>query len=425
MTSGAATSDPQTKASGGGALAGITVLDCASSITAPFTCQLLRGFGAEVIKVEDPASGDELRGRGPFLHDDPGPDAGGLFQYVNAAKFGISLSLETASGRALLHRLAEQADVLVDDRTSEAAQAAGLDFETLHAVNPALIVASITPFGHTGPWADNPGTDLTIYHASGLGYATPGLVEDPDTQAPLRAGSYQASFTPALGATINLVAAILARDLSSEPEGSYIDFSCFEASTNVLRQGLGSYAFEGSGLGRRLSRGRGAGGTAQARNIRCKDGSVQLWVAGQRQWEALRELMGNPEWMDDERAGSSVRRGANWPFIVEHLEAWTTQYGKQELFFLCQGRGITCAPVQDGEEVLHSGVFESRDFWDEIDLGDEARLRVPGPLIQMSATPLQRKARAPRLGEHNVAVYGERLGLPREELARLKHSGVI
>jgi crotonobetainyl-CoA:carnitine CoA-transferase CaiB-like acyl-CoA transferase len=226
-------------------------------------------------------------------------------------------------------------------------------------------VASVSPFGRGGERGGWPGSDLTLFHGGGPGFATPGLVADPETMPPIRLGSHQGSFISGLTAAVNVCAAALLARRNPGQEGVRVDFSCHEAMANAFRQSLGTFAFYGGGLNRDLSRGRGAGGTADYRTIRCKDGWISMSWAGVKQWETLKEFMGYPEWMEDERLSSPGLRQRNWSVAMQHLEEWAGEHDRETLFFLCQGSRIPCAPVNDGGDLLDSEALESRGFWDE------------------------------------------------------------
>jgi crotonobetainyl-CoA:carnitine CoA-transferase CaiB-like acyl-CoA transferase len=377
-----------------------------------------------VIKVEPPVIGDECRRRGPFLDDEPGPDRSGLFQYVNSGKEGITLNLRSVTGRALLHQLAARCDVLVADKAPAEAREMGLDWETLHAVNPALIVMSVTPYGQDGPLSSWKATDITVYNLSGLAYATPGLVADPDTNAPLRAGGSQGSFAAGLNAAINLFAGLLLKDPADKNfAGFHIDFSCAEAQTAILSQNVASYAFHGAGLNRDIARGSGAGGMASTRNVRCKDGYVQIHISGMRQWELFRELLGDPDWMNDPRMATAATRRRNWPFLRENVEAWTRDYTRHELFFLLQGRKVACSPVMEGEDLINDAGLESRDFWRSI--GGDPHWKMPRGPARFSKTEWLPRQPAPTLGQHNQEIFCGELGYTREELVRLSQAGIV
>ncbi len=408
---------------GASSLAGVRVLDCGDSLVASYCCELLHGLGADVIKIEDPAEGEAARQRGPYIDDVAGPERSALFHYVSGGKRGVTLNLRSAEGRQLLLDLARQANVLVSDRRPSVATELGLAPGPLHDANASLIVASITPFGSTGPRAEELADDLILAHAGGLAYAQPGLVPDPPSHPPLRGGGYQASFSAAVAAANNIVVAVLAAEL--DPDGHeccHIDFSCHEALVNLFRQSMGSYCFHGTGLGRNLAKGRGAGGSADARSIRCKDGYVQiLWG----RWDRLQEVMGGPEWMSDPRVSSPSARFYETEYLESMLEEWTLQYGKQEIFHRLQAAGVPCAPVNSGSDLLESAQLEARGFWHEVAVPKAGPIRLPGALASMSGTPWTQRTRGPLLGEHNSEVYGELLGLPSERIAELSAAATI
>ena len=402
----------------------LTVLECGSGVIAPYCAKLILGLGARVIKVEEPHTGDESRRRGPYWNDEPTADGSGLFQYLNAGKEGITLDLSSSQGNAILRRLAAICDVVVADKPLAEAQTMGLDWATLKEINPSLVLLTITPFGLDGPMSSWKATDLTLYHMAGLAYATPGLVENPETDAPLRGGSYQASFASGLGAAINLSAALLLKlPESRASEGFQIDFSSYEALVSILGQNIASYSFHGAGLNRDIARGSGAGGLASTRNVRCKDGYVQIHLSGARQWEMFRELLGDPEWMNDERISSPATRRRNWPFLKENLESWTAQYTRHELFFLLQGRKIACGPVSNGGDLLADQGLEDRNFWVS-PLGASEWMFPKGPFL-LSAVDWTELGAAPALGEHNSQVLCGDLHLTGQELLELQGAGVI
>lgn len=295
--------------------------------------------------------------------------------YVNGGKEVVDLDPTSENGRNALRDLLAGADILVEDWRAELLEAAGLDREALQRDFPGLIVASVTPFGRHGTRSRWVASDLTLVHGGGPGFATPGLVSDPEHHPPLRMGSHHGAFISGLTAAVNVCAALLAKQ-SGDGAVVSVDFSCHEAMANVFRQSLGTFAYYGGGLNRDLARGRGAGGTADHRNMRCKDGWFNLGWAAVKQWDSLKELLGHPEWMEDERLADPGLRQRNWSIAMTHLEEWTSQYDKETLFFLCQGNRIPCAPVNDGIDLLESEALESRGFWDESG-GDGSPAKLP------------------------------------------------
>jgi crotonobetainyl-CoA:carnitine CoA-transferase CaiB-like acyl-CoA transferase len=343
-------------------LAGLRVVDLSVSLGASFCTSLLQRLGARVTTVDTGPWPDGSKSLFADEHLAGSPVYAG---YVGRGKDSVTADVSGKPGRALVRRLLADADVLVEDWRPEVLSGAGLDVGSLRAEFPALIVASVSPFGREGERGGWLASDLTLFHGGGPGFATPGLVADPETMPPIRLGSHQGSFISGLTAAVNVCAAVLLARRNPGQEGVRVDFSCHEAMANAFRQSLGTFAFYGGGLNRDLARGRGAGGTADYRTIRCKDGWISLSWAGVKQWETLKEFMGYPEWMEDERLSNPGLRQRNWSVAMQHLEEWAAEHDRETLFFLCQGSRIPCAPVNDGGDLLDSEALESRGFWDE------------------------------------------------------------
>jgi crotonobetainyl-CoA:carnitine CoA-transferase CaiB-like acyl-CoA transferase len=205
------------------ALDGLKVLEYCQMISGPYCGKLLADLGAEVIKVEEPSVGDVARTRGPFPGDVTHPEKSGLFLYLNTNKLGITLNLGTASGRELFRRLAEQADVLLEDRPPGEMAKLGLDYASLSAINPRLIVTSITPFGQTGPYRDYKSYHLNLYHASGHSsffYVAP---RERRKEALVVAGGEVGDYDGGLSAAVATLAALFARLATGQ--GQHIDIS--------------------------------------------------------------------------------------------------------------------------------------------------------------------------------------------------------
>ena len=176
-----------------GALSDLRVLELGEFVSAPWCGKLLSGMGAEVIKVEPPATGDKARRAGPFPGDVPHPEKSGLFLYLNTDKLGITLDVTQATGRRLFLDLVSKVDLVIDNHLPHELRAWGLDYEHLREANPRVILTSITPFGWEGPWSSYKGDDLVAFQTSGTGHGTPvGSVTDPDSQPPLKGAEYQA-----------------------------------------------------------------------------------------------------------------------------------------------------------------------------------------------------------------------------------------
>ncbi len=395
-------------------LAGLRVLEIAGMVAGPYCGKLLASLGADVVKIEPPRSGDPARREGPFPGDNPHPEAGGLFLYLNTGKRGITLNLDDVHGRALLRELAAQADVVVTDRQPREREAAGLDWDTLGQANPDLIVASITPFGGWGPYAGYRACDVNVFHAGGEGYLLPnGLALDTfPERAPLTAGSRMGSYQGGLTAALGVVAAVYAR-MQGGP-GQEVDCSMQEAQLSVGYVPIQRLESEGL-VEDRFSRYFRVGGVLPA-----SDGYVELLTLESRQWESLAALLDNPEWATAEKFQRPAEFG---PEINAHLREWFSGHTKEWLYREGQARGVPIAPYYTPAEVFHSRQQRERGFYLEVEHPIAGRLDYAGSPFRFGSAP-ESLGRAPLLGEHNREVYAN-LGYSPTDLVELARAGVI
>ena len=182
------------------------MVEYCSFVSGPYCTKLFADLGAEVIKVENP-EGDEARKRGAFLDDKPDPELSGLFLYLNTNKLGVTLNLDSATGRDIFKKLIADADILVEDRPPGKMEKLGLNYDVLKKVNPSLIMASITPFGQYGPYRDYKSYYLNTYHASGAGYVLPAGSPNADRE-PLRGGGFVGECDIGVNASVAVLGAL-------------------------------------------------------------------------------------------------------------------------------------------------------------------------------------------------------------------------
>jgi CoA:oxalate CoA-transferase len=399
---------------------GLKVLDLGQGISAPFCARLFGDLGAQVIKVEPPG-GDAARTIGPFPHDAPDPEQSGLFLALNANKLGITLNLETVTGRELLLQLVAEADLLVENYPPSYLPGLGLGFATLHEHNPGLVLTSVTPFGQAGPWADYQANNLIISNLSGHSREHPGPVDNPEEQPPLQLAAHQAEFIAGLcGAT---AAALALNCRRHQGVGCHVDVAAVEALAVLPQTTLAEFA-----LGR-TPRGRSKNvATRQSllALLPCKDGYVGVSPRQQDQWERMVELMDSPEWAKDPRFATRDRRLENWNALEPLLTAWTSQLGKEEVYQQCQARHIPAFPLNTAADLFESAQFQAREFFVQADHPVAGKLSYPGWPIHLGSGEKVTLAPAPLLGQDNQAILGEKgLGLSREQLVALRALDVI
>jgi len=394
----------------GQALEGIVVLDLTDRIAGAYCTKLLADAGATVIKVEPP-DGDPVRRFGPFQEDIPDPERSATFLSLNTNKKSVTLDTDTVSGRDLLQRLMEQSQVLIESFMPRRSEKLGLGAAELHATRPELVITSITPFGHHGPYRDYKGYDLNLQALSGVLYAN----GEPERE-PMRLPGAQAEFLGGAHAAVATTAAVLAAEVSGS--GQYVDCPIMEAAGAILATRYLAYFYKHE-VSLRRGNGRATWGIYP-----CEDGYISLNVySNTDEWDRFKAWVQIPE-LDDERFATAQARRTNadelevllLQFYMENTKAHLYQDGQRHR--IAVGLGATMQDLQKSAQLA------SREFFVTIDHPRTGPLMYPGAPFKMSGTP-HRAGRAPTLGEHNQEVYGGLLGLRADDLTRLRESGAI
>ncbi len=405
-----------------GFLEGVRVVEYGSYISAPFSAHLLEGLGAEVIKVEPP-EGEEARRAGPFPKDAPHPEKSGLFLALNSNKRGVTLSPATTAGVKLFLALVKDADVLVENHPPGYMAGLGLGYEALRKVSPRLVMVSITPFGQEGPWKDWLATDLVLMNLSNVSkqISLEAAAGHADERPPIRAGGHQVGFWAGLAGATSAAMALTWRDLTGD--GRHVDVSALET---LISMNESPVAQHGAGV---LPRGRSTlndwqRGTSLA-ILPCKDGYFGYSPREEHQWVAWLEVMGNPPWGQDPRFQTNDSRREHYDALEPLLLEWTMQRSKEEIYRRAQAHRVPCFPVNTPADLFRSPQLAARGVFAEVEHPMAGKL----PLIHNPFRVLGETERtlepAPLLGQHNEEVFCGMLGVPREELPRLRGLGAI
>jgi crotonobetainyl-CoA:carnitine CoA-transferase CaiB-like acyl-CoA transferase len=401
------------------ALADIKVLDLTHHIAGPYCTKLLADFGADVIKVERPDGGDPARRYGPFPHDEPHPEKSALFLHLNTNKRGITLNLKSAAGKDLLKALVQEVDVLVENFSPRVMPGLGLAYDTLEALKPRLIMTSISNFGHTGPYRDYRAQDIVIYAMGGPMRAT-GVAGRQPLKMAGNLMQYQAG---TMAATATMVGLFAAR---RHGVGQHIDLSLFETHAGTVdRQStfLTAYAYAGEESRRQPP---GPQGVLPRGIYPCLDGYICIYVTNEW-WPRLARMLERPDLLTDPRFATPAARlnPEHQPDFDLIFYPWLLERTKQEIMERAQAARVLATAVNTPEDVLRDEHFRARGFFVEVEHAIAGRVTQPGAPFRLSETPWSIRRPAPRLGEHNLEVYGGLLGLSREELVVLREQGVI
>jgi len=394
------------------ALAGVRVLDLTRFLAGPFCTAILADLGAEVIKVEAPRGGDE--GRYGYPTADGVPVA---FLALNRNKKGITLDVRQPEGRALVRRLLPHVDVLAENFAGGTLAAWGLAPTDLVREHPRLVVASMSGFGQTGPWATRPSYDIVAQAAGGLMSIT-GFPESP----PTRGGGSLGDYLQGLFGAIGVLAALNARERTGR--GQAVDVSSQDAVFSILDSWPTIFA----ATGRRPARvGNRHLATAPYDSFHARDGWVVIAVATNRIFRRLAEAIGRPELADDERFRGARGRNERSAEINAIVGAWVAERTVAEVMeTLGPARAnVPCSPVYGVDELVEHPQLQARDMLVRVAHAKLGEVLVPGVPVKLSDTPGAVRRLGPELGEHNDEVYAGVLGLDGAEITRLRAAGVI
>ena len=393
-------------------LQGLRVLELGESVSAPYCSKLLADMGAEVVKIEQPGVGDQAREYGPFLNDQPHHERSGLFLYLNANKQGVTLDLNTPTGREIFGGLLARSQVFVQNLHPTEMDCLGVDYETLRVHNDQLVMASITPFGLTGPYRNYKAYDINLAAAGGI---CEGL-GSPDRE-PLSFGTPEVGYFAAMAAASSIVIALLAGG------GQHIDIAEVESMAGIYNGPEALMAVYQWRMTRRT--GHHALDFPYPNCIlRCKDGYIFVGSPEGRQWRTLLEVMGGPEWAKEERFRNRTRMNNEYADEVDgYMEEWLLQHSKAELLELALEHRVPLAPVRDFNEVRNDESLS--DQFVAIDRQDTGPVSFAGPPYKLSGQDAMPTSPAPLLGQHNAEVYCDGLGYTKEELVKLYQTGII
>ncbi|MBN1691128.1 MAG: CoA transferase [Dehalococcoidia bacterium] len=395
-----------------------------------FLCgRILAEMGADVIKVEKPG-GDPARNIGSFYHDENDPEKNLNWFAYNLNKRGITLDIASNDGWTIFLKLIKKSDIVIESFPAGYMQQMGLDYVVLKAMNPRIIMTSITPFGQTGPYRDFAASDIVVQAMSGYLH----LCGDPG-HPPVRISIPQAYLHACGEAAIATMMALYHRESSGE--GQYVDVSAQQSIVRNTVNAVPLWLTYGEILERSGAFRVGLGKNLRARQTwACKDGFVNfLFVGG-----ILASVAGSSgltDWLEEEGISTDYKNRLKdfdiskftqeeWEQMEAPVVKLFMKYTKQELFDEGNKRRVSICPVHSPEEVVNYPQLEARGFWTEIrheELG--AAIKYPGSCIRSTAMPAGQLRRAPLIGEHNVDVYHGELGLSEDEIARLKQLKII
>ena len=393
-----------------GPLKGIRVLDLTRILAGPYATMILRDLGAEVIKIEQPGTGDEARDFGPFKND-----FSLYFMSVNRGKKSVTLNLKSQRGKELFLELVKGSDILVENFRPGTMEKLGLDYESLKEHHPSLLYAACSGFGQTGPYAMRGAYDMIIQGMGGI----ISITGEPD-RPPVRVGTSIGDITSALFTAIGILSALRHRDQTGE--GQLIDVGMLDCQVAILENAMVRY-FSTGDIPRPLGRRHPA--ITPFEVFESADGYVVIAIGNNELWRKFCEHVGHPELIDDERFHTNALRTENheslFPILAEIMCRRTTDAWVEAL----EAIGVPCGPVNTVDKVANDPQVLAREMIAEVEHDTTGTVQIPGMPIKLSETPGQIDAPAPNLGEHTSEVLTDLLGLGAEEVKQLKQDKVV
>jgi len=395
-------------------LAGVKVVELARVLAGPFACQLLGDLGADVIKVESP-NGDDTRYWGPpVVKNADGTVDAAYFHSANRGKRSIVVDFTRPDGVKIVHRLAERADIVVENFKVGGLARYGLDYESLKSVNPRLIYCSITGFGQDGPYAKRPGYDFIVQGMGGI----MDLTGEPDGE-PMKCGVAFADIFTGLYAVIGIQAALAHRRQTGK--GQYLDLALLDSQVGVLANQAMNYLVSGKSP-RRL--GNAHPNIVPYQAFPVADGHIIVTVGNDSQFRNVVNVLGMPELADDPDYADNEKRVAHRDALTSRLAARTATFSAKDLIRRLEAVNVPVGPINTVAQVFADPQVAHRGM--RLDLAHSGGGTVPSVRspIRMSESPLAYERGAPLLGEHTRMVLIE-LGYSEAEIERLKREGAV
>ena len=404
-----------------GPLEGIRVIDLTRILAGPFSTMLMADMGADIIKVEQPGAGDPARGNGPFLSPDGAESSeqqfSTYFMSINRGKRSIAIDLSKPKGREVLLKLAETADVLIENFRPGTMQKLGLDYEVVKVRNPRIVMCSVSGFGQSGPYAHRPALDVIVQGMGGM----LSITGEPG-RGPVRPGASIGDITSALFATIAIQSALLERHNSGE--GQYIDISMLDCQVAIMENAFMRYFTLGQ-TPQRIGTRHPSSTPFQA--FQTADGHVVVAIMGGStdQWPLFCAAIDHVELIDDERYTTGWSRTQHYDELIPVIEEVMREKTTSEWVELLSDMGVPVGPVQDIAEVANDPQVNHREMFVELPHPVLGQVKFTGNPIKMSRTPSGPRSVPPQLGEQTSEVLTADVGLSPEDVAELFNEGVV
>lgn len=394
-----------------GALSGIRILDLTRVLAGPFSTMMLADMGAEIIKIEIPKKGDDSRQFGPFVNGESS-----YFMNLNRNKKGVTLNLKNPKGKEIFLDLVKESDIVIENYRPGTMEKLELGYEELKKINPKIIYGCVSGFGHYGPYKDRAGYDIIAQAAGGL-MSTTGW----PSGEPTRTGTAMGDVLAGLSLTIGILSALRYKDVTGI--GQKVDIALVDsvvASLEIINQ---IYLIEGRNpqrIGNRYE------SVYPYDSFKANDESLVIGCGNDKLFSKLCKVMETPDLLMDHRFNSNPNRVKNHAELKPIVEEWTSQHPVDVAVDMLLAEGIPATPINTIERVVKDPhIAGAREMFVDVEHPKAGKLKLTGSHIKFSETKTSISKPAPLLGQDNLSVYSEILGIEDSSLDDLKKEGVI
>ncbi|MGO9526282.1 MAG: CaiB/BaiF CoA transferase family protein [Verrucomicrobiia bacterium] len=391
-------------------LDGIRVVDLSRILAGPYCSMLLSDFGAEIVKIENPDKGDDTRAYGPPFLDGESV----YFLSINRGKKSLTLNLKTPEAREILTKLIRNSDVLVENFRKDFLSSIGFGYDEVAKLNPKIIYASVTGYGHTGPWADRPGYDLAVQGQGGI----MSLTGDPNG-SPYKTGTSLADITAGIYATLGILLALQARQRTGK--GQKVDVSLLDGQVSFLTYQAGIYFGTGKSPTRK---GNQHPTIVPYETFKARDRYLNLAVGNDRLWGQFCDLLGRQDLKTHEKFATNPKRVQNHDDLYPILQKIFAEKTAEEWLAFFEKNGIPCGAVFSVGEVLEHPQVRAREMVVERPHPKLKSVKMTGVPVKLSDTPGVAGDAPPLLGQHTGEVLRD-LGYDAKQCADFKKRGIV
>ena len=389
----------------------VKILDLSHALAGPFCSTMLADFGAQVVKLEVPGSGDIARAWGPPFY---GSEAA-YFVSLHRNKKGIEIDLKQEAGKGLFFRLVETFDVVLENFRVGTLDKLGIGYDNARRRNPGIIYCSVSGFGQDGPYRDRAALDLIVQAESGM----ISITGEPGGRG-VRCGVSIADMVAGMNAAFGILNALRVKDRTGQ--GQQVDVSMLEGQLWLLQGTIGAYLADGI-----VPEPMGTAYKALLpyQTFRTQTRDLALAVGSERLWRIFCPLMGIDDWRDDPRYATNAARGQNRDTLIARLQEIFLTKTYEEWESLLEQHGIPVGAINTIDQVVEHPQVKAREMLVDYEHPTAGKVRVVGPPVKLSATPGRVREPAPLLGQHTDQVLRDYLGMAPADIAALRQAGVL